>query len=183
MPVTNAMSLDQRGFEADPRGWFADQAQPDMTTFLAHADDGVIWGEVREGVLALSGDSFPQLAVELRGATLQQARLFGPAGELRVWRTSNGFSACLIQDEETPQEQIIEEHQWLWGEASKSEANGFTLLREGQQGMLHAPPISRLANHSRVALRVKHFIDFDDDGQATIRLSRLAGLAPVGGTA
>lgn len=184
MAITSGVTLDTTAFHNDPAAWFASQAQPNVTFFLAHADDGVIWGEVRDGELVLAAEAFHEIKhiqVLLRAATLQQARLFGPAGELRVWRTSNGFTACLIQDGDTPLEQIIPECQWLWGDKSEGEANGFTLLREGQQGMLHAPPITGLGANQRVALQVKHFIEFDDDGQARIRLSRLAGLKKVGG--
>ena len=54
--------------------WFAEQATDGMTLFLAHADDGVIWGRVEDKQLLLAGSVFPAVAVELRPTTLRQAR-------------------------------------------------------------------------------------------------------------
>lgn len=51
--------------------WLVNQAkQYSLPWFLAHADDGVIWGEIRTGRLALSGDVFDQVSPKLRALTL-----------------------------------------------------------------------------------------------------------------
>lgn len=163
----------------DLAGWLTGQAREGMCWLLAHADDGVIWGEVRDGRLALAGESFPALAVALRAETLQQARLFGPAGELRLWRADGGLRQHLITDEQLLDATALDEQQWLWGKA-EVERDGFTLLREGAQGMLHAPPLTDVPLETgRVALHVRHYLTHDDRGQATISLSRLAGLTIV----
>lgn len=180
MPSIQQETLDD-AFNSDPGAWLESRACDGMSILLAHADDGVIWGEVREGRLVLAGNAFPDLAVELRGVTLQQARLFGPAGELRVWRTSDGtFKGALITDEQGETEPITEA-QWLWGtpDGTDSEVDGFTLLREGAQGMLHAPPVRGLGSSDRVTLQVRHYLETDEQGVAAIGVSRLAGLSRV----
>ena len=162
-------------FQTDPAAWFVGQARDGMAILLAHADDGVIWGEVRDGALVLAGSAFPRVAVLLRASTLQQARLFGPTGELRVWRDEkNGFCGVLIRDEES--DEVIAEEQWLWGTRDSEPREKFTLLREGSQGMLHAPPLDELRHNERAVLKVRHYITADEQGVATIQLSRLAGL-------
>ena len=42
---------------------------------LAHADDGVIWGEFRPDGLHISSDAFPHISPSLRVETLQQMRV------------------------------------------------------------------------------------------------------------
>ena len=88
-------------FEDDASGWLAREAsQHRLSTLLAHADDGVIWGRVDKGVLQTSHSAFPQVSPPLRALTLQQARLFGPDAELLVWRDGEGnWQARLLRDE------------------------------------------------------------------------------------
>ena len=77
----------------------AEQARAyNLHWLLAHADDGVIWGEVRANGLHLSSDVFPQVSPPLRAITLQQARLFGPDAELFFWKDNAAWRARLIQD-------------------------------------------------------------------------------------
>src|SRR4051794_34320037 len=60
---------------------------------LLHAETGVVWGERRGDELALSAP-----AATLSWNALQQARLFGSAGELFVWQGPQGARARLIHD-------------------------------------------------------------------------------------
>ena len=170
-------------FMADPGAWLAAQAkQPGMDIVLAQADDGVIWGKVDGGQLKLAGNAHPEVKVEFRAVTLQQARLFGPAGELYVWRTADGFAARMIADGNNPSDDdCLEDRQWLWGTlGDKGKAQGgFTLLVEGRQGLRHAPPITGLGQEQRVMLTARHYLDYDDEGQAYIAGSRLTGLVKV----
>ncbi len=172
-------------FAADPRRWLAAQASDGVPWLLAHADDGVIWGCWEpDGKLVLSGDVFhdptryPAIAIPLRAETLQQARLFGPAGELLVWRTANGFAARLIEDGPRPPANALPDQiNLLWGrDVRNAEArDGFVLLEEGQQGLRHAPPLTPPLQR-RPALVVRHYVEYDDQGQAYICLSRLVDL-------
>ncbi len=172
--------VDEAALAADPAGWLAARARElGLDTLLAFADDGVIWGSVTGEKLALAGDAFAQVRVTLRAATLQEARLFGPAAELIVRREAAGFTACLIRDDDQDPEARLEERYWLWGRGEKTH-DRFTLMREGAQGLLHAPPDAdgRLLGQ-RAALLVRHTIDYDDQGQAFIRFSRLVQLEKV----
>lgn len=180
-----SIPLDVVAFSADPRGWLQARVHQDMPWLLAHADDGVIWGKRQaDSTLKLSSDVFddpaqyPAIAVELRTVTLQQVRLFGPAGELLVWRTEAGFVARLLTDEGVGLESLPCEKHLLWHQGDPVQTYpdvGFALLQEGQQGQRHAPPVIPQGKR-RPALIVRHYVDYDEEGQAYIALSRLVGL-------
>jgi CRISPR-associated protein (TIGR03984 family) len=187
--VTTEITIDE-AFEKDPRGWLAYQGvQHKLSRLLAHADDGVIWGRlVDDGTLKLSGDVFsePQtysaVAVPLRIETLQQVRLFGTLGELFIWKTQSGFKGRLIKDDSDDTEDTYEETHLLWGTCPRETREGFTLLVEGQRGLRHAPPLEPPSNGHRVVLKVRHYIDFDEEDQAYVAMSRLVNLTnEIGG--
>ena len=74
-------------FEKNISAWLVSKAQEHkLTTMLAHADDGVIWGNVKDGQLITSRDAFPEEDVSplLRPLPLQQLRLFGADGYLQI---------------------------------------------------------------------------------------------------
>jgi CRISPR-associated protein (TIGR03984 family) len=148
---------------------------------LAHADDGVIWGEVRENQLHLSSDVFPFVSPPLRAETLQQARLFGPDAELLLWKSEDSWQARIIQDASGEDGEHYEETHLLWGTNVERWQDGFALLREGREGLRHAPPLPQNA-HPPVRLRVRHYLAYDSDGQAYIAYSRLVGIESQGGT-
>ncbi len=181
IPITE-VAIDEEFF-SNLRGWLADKATPGMPWLLIHADDGVIWGRREaDGSLLLSSDVFdvksryPSVAVELRVETLQQARIFGRSGEILVWRNGTGFKAREIADGEQMPEQAFEERHLLWGQGRPAPAQqDFTLLVEGEQGPCHAVPLV-IKDDRRPALKVRHYIDYDSDGQAFICLSRLVDL-------
>ncbi len=169
------------GLVNDPRGWLAQRMNEDMPWLLAHADDGVIWGQRQaDGTLLLSSDVFPRsdIAVELRALTLQQARVFGPAGELLIWRTAEGFVGRLLNDDQLELETLPDEKHLLWHQGNPVKIDqkaGFALLQEGQQGQRHAPPVIP-QGRGRPKLTVRHYVAYDEEGQAYIALSRLVGL-------
>lgn len=167
-------------FKANPKAWFEANAKSDMDYLLAHAEDGVIWGKVVDKQLMLAGSEFAEVKVDLRVETLQQARLFGVAGEILVWRDGDDFKGRQVMDGAKPAAEIVEEVQWLWGtKDTRKTGQTFTLLREGKQGLLHAPPLIGLDNDQGVALNLRHYLDYDQNGQAYIALSRLTGLSLV----
>ncbi len=179
------IDVDVEEFSQDPRVWLAKRMNADMPWLLVHADDGVIWGKRQaNGTLLLSSDVFsdpieyPSVAVPLRAITLQQARVFGKAGELLIWRTDEGFAGRMLKNEHMTLEALPDEQHLLWhqGEPVKIDQQaGFALLREGQQGQRHAPPVIPQGKR-RPALTVRHYVDYDDEGQAYIALGRLVGL-------
>ena len=75
----------------------------------------------------------------------------------------------------------FDEDQVLWGSQVERTEDGFTLLREGAQGLRHTPPIrvtsSQLQKHE-LRLRVRHYIDYTGDGEARVVLSRLVTVLP-----
>jgi len=172
---------DFSDLEKDMRGWLSRRMSEDMPWLLAHADDGVIWGRRQsDGSLLLSSDVFnlksryPAIAVELRPETLQQLRIFGPGGELLIWRDEGRFQGRIITDGDSLREDAWQEQHLLWG-TSIEQREGFSLLKEGQQGPQHAVPIV-VSGARRAALTVRHYAQSDQYGQAIVGLSRLVNL-------
>jgi CRISPR-associated protein (TIGR03984 family) len=173
------VEVDQ-SFEQAPLRWLEARAGEGMPWLLAFCDDGAIWGRrTEEGTFLLSSDVFddpvryPGVAVELRAVTLQEAHVFGLPGELRVWRTTKGFVACLVADGED----TIKQRYLLWhqgGAVDPRPDDGFALLQEGQAGQRHAPPV--IPKGERPRLVVHHRVEYDEHGQAYVAGSRLVGL-------
>ena len=138
---------------------------------LSYHDDGVIWGLLVGNTLALSSEAFSEVAVSLRAKTVQQLRFFGEAGELLVWRTGAGFQGRVVTaavDTAVGKDDYHDEDYLLWG-TNISEKNEFTLLQEGARGLLHAPP----GTGETARLKVRHYIQYDEVGQAHYTLSRV----------
>jgi CRISPR-associated protein (TIGR03984 family) len=170
--------------DAALKTWLLQQASAyELRYLLAHADDGVIWGYFSEGKLAIAREVFPQFP-ELRLSTLQQCRIFGVNGEVLLWRTEKGWRSRMISDSSTEAQDldIIIENQVLWGTQGSQPQGGFTSLSDGQQELHHAVPLTNIQFDDAkkltrpVRLKVKHYIEYDDDGLARIGLSRLVDL-------
>jgi CRISPR-associated protein (TIGR03984 family) len=170
---------------SDVKGWLQAQAtKHTLKWLLAHADDGVIWGELRDGQLVTSDSVAPEVSPPLRAETLQQARVFAGDAELLLWRDGdNQWHARLIRqsaDGETPTfTDVIDEPQMLWGTHGEHR-NGFTLLRDGAQGLRHAVPMQLPLgqNHETNPPRlwVRHYLQEDPNGFTRIVVSRLFDL-------
>jgi len=164
--------------------WF--QRQPSVgegNWFLAHADDGVIWGQIRNGQLIVSASIFPTISPPLRTITLQQARLFGEQAEVRLWRQGDSFSACRLQDHADENAAAFDEEHLLWGTQIEEQKGDFTLVAEGRQGLRHAvplrvaaPALSFRGYKHPLSLWLRHYLADDDDGQVYVRASRLVAL-------
>ena len=162
--------------------WLLDQAKANnLSWLLAHANDGVIWGEVGSDGLHLSDVLF---GPNLQTKSLQTARLFGETGELLLWRSDDGWKARLVKDGEGEVKEYYDEGQLLWGtDVEKSEdgsilsKDGFILLRHGAEGLCHAPPL-RLQNANKLPLQlnVRHYLNYDEDGQAYVEFTRLVSI-------
>lgn len=187
--MTPLRSIEPGGYQVTPVAttdvedlttWLLAQAQAyDLTTLLAHADDGVIWGRMNdEGTLLTSRDVFGEPpSPELRLATLQQAHFFGERAELLLWRTVEGWQARLAED--SPEGEHYDQTQLLWGDRHVKANQGFTLVEEGRQGLRHAPPVvvpaaEFAADRRPLRLWVRHYLKTDPEtGVVDVALSRL----------
>lgn len=164
----------------DVQAWLLKQAKAyRLTTLLAHADDGVIWGKVTDDVLVTSHDVFGDSpSPELRAKTLQQARLFGEKAELLLWRATGGWQARLVEDAPDTGEHY-DQPQLLWGNRYVNSRAGFTLVEEGRQGLRHAPPVyvpkAEFDDERHpLCLWVRHYLTTDSKtGVVDVGLSRL----------
>lgn len=152
-----------------------------LTTLLAFADDGVVWGRIEENGKLLTAYEAVGSGAALRPITLQEARLFGEDGEVLVWKTRDGFKARYLTDHGFKTTQ--DERMLLWGDTSEGLKNGFSLLRDGAQGMAHAVPFEVKPGTSDrnpatpPRLVVRHLIEQDETtGMARIAASRLVRL-------
>ncbi len=168
------------------KDWLQNQAAAyKLEWLLAHADDGIIWGELREGKLVTSDEVAPDVSPPLRAETLQQVRLFSERGELLLWRDGdNQWHARLLRQTtngELPDfTEAIDEPQMLWGTQGEH-ITGFTSLREGEQGFRHVVPMQLplIGHHKETKpplLWVRHYVGDDDTGFTRIIASRLFDL-------
>jgi CRISPR-associated protein (TIGR03984 family) len=165
--------------------WLVEQARTrGVSLLLAHADDGVIWGRVENESLLTAAEVFAEAQFPpLRLTTLQQARLFGPAGELLLWRSDPGWCARWVTDGPTG-DGYYDEAQMLWGTQWEGSGKGFTLVHEGRQGLRHAPPIEIASTafddkgqRRPLRLQVRHYLANDaDTGLSRHVLSRLVNV-------
>ncbi len=118
----------------------------------------------RPGAAALPADSGPLGDAANTWATGQPGAV-SPPGPAATWR------------------QACEERYLLWGTPQRSLPRGFTLLREGAQGLRHAVPLALSPGAGtgsawRAWLRVRHYLA--PEGLARILASRLYGLEGPG---
>jgi CRISPR-associated protein (TIGR03984 family) len=175
-PLEVPNDLDPEPF----RVWLTEQAKTHkLRWLLAHTDCGVIWGAMRDDGLRLSceafADEFP--GVWLDRATLQQGRLFGEDGELLLWQGGQGLQAILRRDSAGESTTLyLDEAHLLWGNRKRGEHDdGFILLAEGSQGIVHAPPLENApGDKKRAALHVRHYLTEEEaTGLLRITASRL----------
>ena len=151
--------------------WLNRQATQYALTFaLTFADDGVIWGRF-DGTWEWSGESF-SVSPPLRWETLQQIRLFGKDAEVFVWRAQDKWAGRVIADGTGETREYLDEFLLLWGAKEGEEKNGFVLLCDRGQGLRHTPPL-QIAHEGK--LRIRNYLDYDQDGCIKIMASRLVG--------
>jgi len=166
--------------ETELQAWMTAQAKAyQLNWLLANADDGVIWGEIHSDSIHLSCDAFPHISPPLLPMTLQQARLFGSSAEIMLWREGAGWRARVIQDGAGEDGEYYDENHLLWGNQAEDQKEGFLLVRQGKEGLRHAPPLpqdAQLPAH----LKVRHYLAYDSDGQVYVACSRLIALQKGG---
>lgn len=158
--------------------WLSQQFQEqNLHWLLAYADDGVIWGEMRPDGLHTSSMSFPKVSPPLRFITLKEARLFSENAEMHLWNDGAIWHGTLVKDEVGSDVDCYDESYLLWGTEEEESNNGFTLVHQGSEGLRHAPPVivGGIAPFD-LNLRVRHFLNYDSEGQAYVAFSRLVSL-------
>lgn len=175
--------IETEQLTADLLAWFESQPSVGKPAYLlVHAEDGLTWGELRDGKLTLSSQAFPQVSPPLSAVTLQQAFLFGSAAQVHTWREGDTWHACRLEDSPAAEALAFDETYLLWGMSWEGEKDGFTLLSEDGR-LRHAVPLkvekacfNRNTQRRPVHLQVRHYIEYDPhNGQARIAASRLVG--------
>lgn len=158
--------------------WLKGQLSLTRSTFLAFADDGVIWGALVDGELVTSHDLDEDVSPKLQEKTLQQVLVFGKDDEVRLFRDELGeWKALRVID---VGEKIVES-QILWGAENVGEVeNGFLRVRDNLKGIPDQliPSKAKLGEGQCLRLKIHHLVEFDKEtGEARIAISRLAGLS------
>ncbi len=158
----------------DMESWFEHQAREhqdhELRWLLVHADDGVIWGEIRNGKLVLSNTIDGPV---LRCETIQTAYLFSDEGELFLWKDENSeLSARLTNKNDR---EFYDESYLLWGTKFETMDDGFTKCIQGTEGLCHIVPL-KVNDGDAPKIKVRHFLDYDKEGCVYIKYSRLVSL-------
>lgn len=157
-----------------PRSWLeAQAAAAGLQWLLAYTTDGILWGLIDEGKLLVANDTgmFDLPGRSLQWDRIQQLRLFGEAGELTVWHGpvigNLGQAACwqasLLTEQQDAQasDALYDEEFLLWGWGNE-QRGPFVRLVEGQQGIVHHPPVKRaIEERCRARIRVRQHLQID----------------------
>ena len=139
---------------------------------LAFADDGVIWGFMDGDKLVTSHQIDAKASPELREKTLQQAFIFDEKEEVRLFHDElNQWHARLVVDGS----EVIEESQILWGDEIIGESqHGFIQVKDNTKGI----PNQYLPVGKGTCFRLDfhHNITYNENGEAYVAFSRMAGL-------
>jgi CRISPR-associated protein (TIGR03984 family) len=166
----------------DIKSWAENYLGEERPHLLAFADDGLIWGKFVDGALLTSNAIDSKISPALDENTLQQAFIFGEDDEIRLFKNEAGeWQALTITDDA----EVIKESQILWGNRALASKNGFTQVFDARQnGLNHIVPLE-VENSAldpdkdgtqALRLNIHHLIEYSNDGEARITLSRLAGL-------
>lgn len=165
--------------DGDVRSWLESQMKEHaLTTLLAFADDGVIWGHWDGSKLTTSNDlevSYPKL----KPKTLQQAFAFNDELEVRLFHDELGnWKAWQIKDDG----EVMAERQILWGDTlddkKQPEGDLFKRLLAERKGIPpQLIPVKGIIDENTcVRLVIHHLVDYTEAGESHVAISRLAGI-------
>lgn len=166
-------------FKDNVRDWLEKKAKiHNLRWLLVHADDGIIWGELRDNILHVASDFSAELGCpKLRYETIQMARIFGDSGELLIWkRDNNSFLSRLVEENKGENIEYFDDFMLLWGTSTERNQDGFFLWRHGSEGLRHSPPVD---NINDLRLKVRNYLDYDKDYQAYVKFSRIVSIGSV----
>lgn len=147
---------------------------------FALCHDGVTWGRLDGDDWSMADARFDDLCPPVTEDNLRELRVFGPDGEVLIWRSGTGFKGRFLQDAPGPAEPYVRpmvERQILLGRPRK-ERGSFTRVASvsGREQVL---PLTVSGNTSRPPFRlvVKHYLTREDEtGVVKVAVSRLVGL-------
>ncbi len=178
-PVRSAVkSLTLPAGTVDVLSWLAEKEAGEeeardagLQWLLATTHSAVVWGRKDGEPWRLSaGDTLP-------AASLLDLRAFGESAEVFVWRDESGLRARRREDGQGDELDTLEETQLLWGtepDPERPPRDGFFPLRDGDQGLRHAPPLAldgsyfvsdtndERYGHRPARLRLRHYVERDD---------------------
>lgn len=196
-------TYDSAAIGDDPLAWLQTQGRAGMKLLL-HTDEVVLWGRLKGGELHLPPQALYTYQ-PVRPFTVQSARLFDTEGEIFLWRVDEKqWLARTVTDctgNETPAAPAneapaiayrLDEAQVLWGTQVEATMADFCCVSDGQQGLVHAPPLalpvqrwaSKTDNLQRnLRLQVRHYLaEEPTTGWLRIAFSRLVNLYAEGAT-
>lgn len=187
-PCQEGMTLLDVPDVADPIPWLKELAGGRKCWLLAHADDGVIWGRLEDGMLTTArqaaetseyADEVNRITPPLRAVTLQTARLFNEDIEIFLWLDTNTGRwqaraiGSIVTADHAEFLEAIDESYLLWGSPAQPIGESFTLMEDGAQGLRHVLPV---ATSKRQRLRVRQLITEDETGFKRISANRLVAI-------
>lgn len=159
---------------------------PGLRWALFFSDGGVTWGRRAEEGWKLSSGAFPEVSPELDEATLQELRVFGTEGEVRIWAGAGSLEGRTFRDRDEDGSGEADEprpDRWLLvGDQLISVRDGFALVK-GRAGRRQALPLLTSEESARRSLpwflEVRHHFEEDErSGNVRVTLTRLLDLSP-----
>lgn len=149
----------------------------DLSCLLSYHNDGVVWGRFDGQEWKLSSGRFKaDISPAFRAMTLLQCRAFGDDAELFIWAASGQLKASILREGSGDEMPYFDQTQLLWGTHLVGKPkDGFSLLREGRQGMQHIVPLAVTILKQRLRLLVRNYMDYEAH-QAYVKWSRLVKL-------
>ena len=171
------------GFNESPLAAIGELMQNhELEYALAIEDDGITLGKrQKDGTLATKTPAFLTDGPH----KIQQLYLFGPTGQILIWRKDEGFCISRIDDQQLPpnDEYGLVSHyddiHMLWGNAAETQpADTFTMMQEADRGFRFWIPLT-IEPPQQAGLVVRHYLQQDEDGQCYVPYSRLVDIVQI----
>lgn len=145
----------------------------DPAMIVAYLDYKVCFGKYTEGKLLFFKDE------RFETKYIQRLCVFNETSELLLWRTEGCIFNVRLREDDTSDGRIengsyvIDTHQVLWGTKVKKLSDGWSELMEQRGTRLIVPfPALGVDSENRLKLWTRHYISFNENGQAGYTDSR-----------